>query len=44
MQWVDGVGLSTGLNGGQAEYVNVPMADLTLQPIPEVLAPSKASY
>ena len=28
-------GLSTGLNGGQAEYVNVPMADLTLQPIPE---------
>ena len=28
-------GISTGLNGGQAEYVNVPMADLTLQPIPE---------
>jgi threonine dehydrogenase-like Zn-dependent dehydrogenase len=23
------------LNGGQAEFVNVPMADLTLQPIPE---------
>jgi len=28
-------GLSTQLNGGQAEFVNVPMADLTLQPIPE---------
>ena len=28
-------GLSTRLNGGQAEFVNVPMADLTLQPIPE---------
>lgn len=28
-------GLSKGLNGGQAEFVNVPMADLTLQPIPE---------
>ena len=28
-------GLSTRLNGGQAEFVNVPMADLTLHPIPE---------
>ncbi|MDB2692141.1 alcohol dehydrogenase catalytic domain-containing protein [Luminiphilus sp.] len=28
-------GLSGAMNGGQAEFVNVPMADLTLQPIPE---------
>ena len=35
MQWVDGVWVEHRFNGGQAEYVNVPMADLTLQPIPE---------
>ena len=28
-------GLSGAMNGGQAEFVNVPMADLILQPIPE---------
>lgn len=28
-------GLSANLNGGQAEYVNVPMADIVLQQIPE---------
>ncbi len=28
-------GLSSNLNGGQAEYVNVPMADFVLQQIPE---------
>lgn len=29
------LGLSNNLNGGQAEYVNVPIADFILHPVPE---------
>ncbi len=35
-------GLSSNLNGGQAELVNVPMADFILQPVPDGVSDEQA--